>query len=563
MRLRFSVIILLTACFSAVSPLLAQNPPPTAANASHPPATLDQVIDRAILREQQEMKSIGTYTPVVETYIQEVQPDKEMGAVPQSDLYFLGQADFRRGVKVHSMIESSRKGSFFFWSFDPAGFLQMVFIDRGEFDRAHYNFKYAGREFLGEVRCYVFDVTPARKARGARFVGRMWVEDQDSFIVRFNGQYAPSVNFSWKTFQNDYYLHFDSWRSNVKSGLWLPSYVYSQELDPPVRFGIPNYKSATHLWGYQLKSGSRADELSRILVESSTAVKDEGTKHDRSPLEAQREWRHEAEDNVLDLLERNGILAPPGPVDTLLNIVVNNLVVTNNLDGQIDLRCRLLLTSNLELFSIGNTIVISRGLVDAVPDEPTLATMLAHGMADAMNPKTYQDQYGFSDILRLTPTEVLKRLSFRENPAEAAENSDKAIELLKKSPYAAKLSSAGLFLKQLQSQSKALKRLISPQLGNQVYFAQQLLQAAPALDPSNKTQITALPMGSRIKIDSWSATATLLKSKPTNLFSPRDKMPFEITPLVPYLTRYTESTAIPPAESPSAQTAAEPPTLNP
>src|SRR6266704_3325914 len=66
------------------------------------------------------------------------------------------------------MVGNSRKGSLM-WSFDPVGFLQMIYIDRGEFDKAHYKFDYSKREFLGEVRCIVFDVTPAPKARGVRF----------------------------------------------------------------------------------------------------------------------------------------------------------------------------------------------------------------------------------------------------------------------------------------------------------------------------------------------------------------------------------------------------------
>src|SRR5882724_11727151 len=76
-------------------------------------------------------------------------------------------------------------------------------------------------------------------------------------------------------------------------------------------------------------------------------------------------------------------------------------------------------------------------------------------------------------------TEVLKRLSFEEGKVEAAENSEKAMELLKKSPYASKLANAGLFLELLQSQAKELKQLISPQLGNEMYFATQLRQAGP------------------------------------------------------------------------------------
>jgi hypothetical protein len=503
---------------------------------------LDEIIERIIKREHEEIAAFDLYAPVIETYAQEVKFDPAMGTAPKSDFYFLGQADFRGRLKVHSMAGSSRKGSLM-WSFEPAGFLQMIYIDRAEFDKAHYRFKYSGREFLGEVRCLVFDVTPAPKVRSARFVGRIWVEDQDFTVVRINGKYAPAIHFSLKHLEDEYYLHFDSWRTNVKSGLWLPSYVYSQELTRPWRFGNPSYKSSTHLWGYKLKRGTREEELSRLLVESANPVKDDATQHDRSPLEAQREWRHEGENNVLDLLERDGLLAPAGEVDKVLNTIVNNLEVTNNFDEQVDLRCRVLLTSGLEMFSIGNTLVLSRGLIDVVPNEETLAALIAHGMADAMLPKPNQDQYAFSDILRLPPTEVLKRLSFEEGKTESAENNQKAMEILKKSPYASKLGNAGLFLHQLHARAKELKQLINPQLGNEVFFATQLLQAAPALEPGNKSQIAALPMGSRLKLDPWSAGVSLMKSKPMTLLSGRDKMPFEVTPLVPYLTRYVEVSA--------------------
>jgi hypothetical protein len=509
------------------------------AQASQTAAKLDEIIGRMIKREHDEIAAFDLYSPIIETYIQEVKFKQAFGTVPKSDHYFLGQADFRGRLKVHKMTEGVKKGSFL-WSFNPAGFLQMVYIDRGEFDKVHYRFKYSGREFLGEVRCLIFDVSPAPKVLGARFVGRIWVEDQDFTVVRINGRYAPAIHFSWKTIEDEYYLHFDSWRTNVKAGLWLPSYIYSQEINPATRFGNPSYKSSTHLWGYKLKQGSREEELNRLLVESANPVKDESTQHDRSPLEAQREWRHEAENNVLDLLERDGLLAPAGEVDKVLNTVINNIEVTNNFDEQIDLRCRVLLTSSLEMFSVGNTIVVSRGLIDVVPNEETLAALIAHGMADAILPKPNQDQYAFSDILRLTPTEVLKRLSFEEGKAEVAENSEKAIELLKKSPYAAKLGNAGLFLEQLHSQAKELKQLISPQLGNKIFFTSQLLQSAPALQIDNKGQIAALPIGSRLKIDPWTAGVSLLKSKTMRLTSARDKMPFEVTPLVPYLTRYVE-----------------------
>jgi hypothetical protein len=427
------------------------------------------------------------------------------------------------------------------WSFEPAGFLQMAFLDFGAFDQDHYVLTSRGREFLGEVRCYVFDVARTPRAKGPRFRGRIWVEDQDFTIVRMNGSYAPGINFSLRHFEDEFYLHFDSWRTNVRSGLWLPSDIFTQEMAEHVPTGGPRFKARTHLWGYGLTSRNHQEELGRLLVESQNNVKDESEQHDRPPLEQQRGWRSLSEKNVMEVLERVGLVAPEGDVEKVLNTVVNNMMVTNKFDSGVELHCRVLITSDFEMFSMQNTIVLSRGLIDVVPNEETLAALLAFEVADAMMPKPAQDQYGFSDILRLTPTEALKKLSFVDNPDEARKNSEKAVELLKKSPYADKLANAGLFLLQLQSQKAALKQLISARLGNQVYFTSQLLQSAPALDPGSLTQMGALPMGSRVKINPWNDSVSLLKTQQMAPLSPREKIPFEVTPINLHLTRYVES----------------------
>ncbi len=427
------------------------------------------------------------------------------------------------------------------WSFEPAGFLQMAFLDYGEFDQDHYRLippQSGGRVFLGDVRCYVFDVERTPRAKGPRFRGRIWVEDQDFTIVRMNGSYAPDKHFSLRRFEDEFYLHFDSWRTNTRSGEWLPSDIFTQEISERVSTGGPRFKGRTHLWGYGLTARNQQEELGRLLVETEGQIRDETEQHDRSPLEQQRGWREQSEKNVMDVLQRVGLVAPEGDVEKVLNTIVNNLMVTNGFDAGTVIKCRILMTSNLEMFSMQNTIVLSRGLIDVVPNEETLAVLLAFELADAMVPKPAQDQYGFSDILRLKPTEALKKLAFVDKPEEAQKNSQKAMEFLKKSPYGDKLANAGLFLSQLQSQRHALKQLINARLGNQVFFTSQLLQMAPALNPVDLQQIGALPMASRIKINSWSDDLILMKTRQMPPISPREKIPFEVTPINLYLTRY-------------------------
>jgi hypothetical protein len=510
-----------------------------------PVTTVDQAIDRVIAREHDEIATIRHYNPLIETYIQDMKPDKDMGAVPVHDHYFLGQADLTKGIVDNSML-SKRKGKLeqfnplshlsdlFSSSYVPEGFLQMIYIDTNGFDRQHYQFDYVRREFLGEVRCLVFDVTPLPRSGKGRFKGRLWAEDQNYTIVRFNGVYTPLAGI------NGFNLHFDSWRLNVQPGLWLPAYVFSQESDLKDFLGSRiRFKSQTRLWGYNLKNVGRQEEFSELTIESPNAIQDQAAaQQDRSPIEAEREWQHQAELNVIDRLQRTGLIAPPGEVDKVLETVVNNLEVTNNLDVEPDVRCRVMLTGTLEMFSIGHTIVLSRGLLDVLPDEASLATMLAQELADIIVTKPTTDQWGFNDMTTVTTTEAMSRLTFKDSPEQVQMASDKALELLKNSPYKDKLGSAGLFLKQLDAQSKALPALINPHLGNRVYLASQLMSAAPNLDPTKLDQISALPLGGRLKLDPWNDHVELLKAKPVPLLSAREKMPFEITPFMPFLTRY-------------------------
>ncbi len=95
----------------------------------------------------------------------------------------------------------------------------------------------------------------------------------------------------------------------------------------------------------------------------------------------QREWQQQAEDNVIERLQNAGLLAPQGEVDKILMTVVNNLEVTNNIDLPRPVRTRVMLTSPLETFSVGNTIIVSRGLIDVLPDEASLAMVLSHELA--------------------------------------------------------------------------------------------------------------------------------------------------------------------------------------
>jgi peptidase M48-like protein len=539
------LVLILGACASV--PLMANTP----ADADQP-RTMDQALDRVISNEQRMYGQMRNYSPLVETYIQNLKPDKDLGEVPAGDKYFLGRANFEKGVNLVPLTDTAGKGrkvvgsigNFFSFAMQylPDGFLQMIFIDTNGFDKQHYKFDYVRREFLGEVRCLVFDVTPAEKNNKGRFLGRIWVEDQDFHIVRFNGAYSGNGHSSW-------YFHFDSWRTNVQPGLWLPTFVYSEEKD--LHYALSkklDFKAQTRLWGYNVGNASKEEELSKILVE--TPVNDDTkTANDLSPIQAQRSWDHQAEDNITDRLERIGLMAPKGEVDKVLETVVNNLEVTNNIDIDPEVRCRVLMTSTLESFTLGHTIVLSRGLIDVLPDEASLATILAHELSHVVLGHRLDSQYAFFDQLLVDDKDTFRHFGFARTPDEEAAANAKAIEILNKSPYKGQLGNAGLFLQALASRQKEIPNLISGHLGNRVPQINDLASATPADPKQNSQKIAALPIGGRVKIDPWNDKLELIKSKPVGTVAEREKMPFEVTPFMPYLMRYGAEASKPVAAS--------------
>jgi len=420
--------------------------------------------------------------------------------------------------------------------FLPRGFLQMIYLDENDFDLQHYKFDYVKREFLGEVRCLVFDVTPLDHSGKGRFTGRIWVEDQDFHVVRFNGGYTGSSAGS-------FYFHFDSWRVNAGPNLWLPAFIYSEESDLRYALGKKlQFKGQTRLWGYNLGQAKEEEELSKVMVESPNSVDDQTkTANDLSPVQAQRSWDRQAEDNVTDRLERMGLLAPRGDVDTVLETVINNLEVTNNLDIEPEIRCRVLLTSTLESFTIGHTIVLSRGLIDVLPDEASLATMLAHELAYITLGNTIDSQYAFFDNILFDDKDVFRHFGFARTPEQDQAADVKAGELLRNSPYKDQLATAQAFIQALDQRSKDIPNLISPNLGDHVPINLPLGVSAPA--PASGSQVVALPLGGRVKMDPWNDQLEMLKSKPVGTVAEQEKMPFEVTPFMLYLTREAPGTS--------------------
>jgi hypothetical protein len=515
-------------------------------SASVAPATMHQVVDRVIEREHALMEMLKTRTPLVETYLQNLKFEPQLGPAPVQDHYFLGRmnlgetVDRRDYLSKDTSFESHLLGGFtklFKFEYKPMGFSWMIYVDREDFNRQTYDFKYVRREFLGDVRCIVFDVSHKKGNGNGRFRGRIWVEDQSYNIVRLNGLYEPRP-------RNAYFFHMDSWRLNLIPGYWVPAYIYSEEGD----FSNSSkdkitFKAQTRLWGYELKESARNSELTQVLVDST--VKDESqAAQDASPLQAQWRWQQQAGDNVIERLQNAGLVAPAGEVDKVLETVVNNLLTTNNIELPGPVHARVMLTLPLETFSAGNTIVVSRGLLEVLPDEASLAMVLSRELAHIILGHNLGSKYAFSDRMLFSDESTYLNLGFRHVPEEETEADENAIELLKNSPYAQKLNTPGLFLREVSARGPALSALLTPHLGTgftnrkgAIDRMVMLMNSAPALDPNKLDQIAALPLGGRVKLNAWDDHVELIKTMPMSITAARHKMPLEVTPFFPWLTR--------------------------
>jgi Peptidase family M48 len=518
-------------------------------------AGADVVIDGAIASEHSLIARLKTMQPVVETYIQEQRPDPELGDKPSLDHYFLGRLDLSQGVNEHSYIPAPSfrhrflKFKLLSWNLNMSGWAQPALMDFDSFDRQHYQFSYVRREFLGEVRCLVFDVKPKPEAGTGRFLGRIWVEDEGNHVVRFNGTYGPPVH-------GQFYFHFDSWRVNAAPNFWIPAAVYAEESDLNVGMHQrKRFKAQIRYWGYQLASVSKEGEYTNLAVDAENGANDVSDKTtDNSPVTAVRLWEHQAEENVLDRLERGGFLAPKGEVDRVLETVVNNIEVTNDMNIDPPVHVRVLLTTPFESFNVGHTIVISRGLLDVLPDEASLAAILSLELAHVSLGHELDTKFAFTDRLLFDDEATTKKMSFARSPREEAAADAKAIEFLKKSPYGPKLAQTGLFLRQLSAGADQMPNLIRPLLGNGIAEPGKkgaakdlrmsgLMETAPPLRPEDTTQVSALPLGSRVKLDPWTDELSLTKAQHVAILSAREKLPFELTPFMLHLTRQPQAGA--------------------
>jgi hypothetical protein len=87
----------------------AADQPSPARSSLAPPTTMDQVIDRVIVREKDLIKFLSQRTPIVETYLQNLTQDPQLGPVPHDDRYFLARMDLSESIDRSDYLQDKGK----------------------------------------------------------------------------------------------------------------------------------------------------------------------------------------------------------------------------------------------------------------------------------------------------------------------------------------------------------------------------------------------------------------------------------------------------------------------
>jgi hypothetical protein len=574
---------------------------PTVAAARKLTPAQSALVDKAILREKAVIKVVRERTPLVETYIQMMRPDPVMLQVPDSDQHFLGRVDFNKVIGDQNYAPAAKKdehaGKMGFLKkgvgflgglteslhldFNESGFVQMILMDSQNFDRQHYEFTFVRNAFLGNVPTALFNVAwngPHNLLTGSgnrgRFFGSIYVDTRNGNVVRFNGEFGGSEKD-----QHEYY-HFDSWRTNIQDNLWLPTAFYVEESDPKSATNTLKFKAINYVWGYVLKVPPRDAENTEMTVEGANDVSNDA--QDISPLGAQREWVQQAEDNIIDRFFQAGLIDAPSEFDKTLEALATNILAYNNIATSRPLRVRTLLTEPLESLAVGNTILISKGLLDttAVPTQDgaqqmgNLNALLAFQIAHIVSGHRLDTKYAFNDRLLFPDNAAFERIPMHHTDADNAEAAKKTMELLSAKELEGGQQYFGLYLQQLQVRLKALKALNEPMVGDSLiksdadptFWLQSMVAKAPKLDVKNLKQQAAMPLASFLRFDPWTDQVIQMHSAFEPLLNASDKMPFEVTPVYIKLSYYkapAPPAPVPvPALAPAGATGAEPAPAN-
>jgi hypothetical protein len=359
----------------------------------------------------------------------------------------------------------------------PEGFLAMFFPDLYDFNADVYSLIYKQKETLFSTDCLVFAVAPSSERASGKFSGEIWVDTSSYGIVRLRGVFTGPFAEHWYSSQRHYY-HFDSWREKVGDGFWLPSAAYFDERRAYRTDGNLEF----HFRGYALLWQQQKDKPDAL---PSSKSRNDGLESPSTPI---------SQNGVIARLDADGLLATPGEEERRLDRMVHEIAPMREV-GPHKIACRVLLTTPAEMFPAGDVIVVSRGLLNIVPNDSVLAFMLAHQVAHVILGHTSSIAPSASiSLFDLENKKGFTGLGIRWTPDEELAAHSKAIVLIKGTPYKSAVADTAGFLSQLGSESHRFPNLVRARFGvgviSEAPHASQKLAATAALRFENRFHVS-------------------------------------------------------------------------
>ncbi len=249
--------------------------------------------------------------------------------------------------------------------------------------------------------------------------------------------------------------------------------------------------------------------------------------------------------------------------------MANNILAYNNITLSRPIRCRTLLTEPLESLAIGNTIVISKSLLDttAVVTQDgaqqmgNLNAILAFQIAHIILAHRLDTKYAFNDRLLFPSTSVFNRIPMHHTDADNTAAAKKAMELLNAKELEGGQQYFSLYLQQLQQRVKNLKSLNEPMIGDGLvksdedptFWMAAIESKGPKLDMKDlksagcyaARELPAVSIPGPIR-------SIVMHSAFEPLLTAADKMPFEVEPVYLKLSYYKPPADAAPAAAPAA-----------
>src|SRR6201987_585042 len=502
---------------------------------------VDPLVAAAAKHERSILKAAVEGHPLVETYLQYT---PKGSSSPQKDTYSLGSIDQRKtlsedayqrevATKLSGRLLSLAKdiGIGNPEEVDTFAFADMLSPDFTELDGQHYHFEFRRYVFVGTRRMALYDVSPVSTKKAfqrGRFLGRIWIDQQDAVIARYNGVFIGS---SREKARPDY-LHFDSWRRRAAAGSWLPYAIYIEE---PVRGSVIH--GQLRFWGYHLERLNLQRDSSMTNIQVDNALDESTSSPDVSPLEAGNLWRKQAESNVMDRLESAGLLAPAGDFEKILDQIVINLSVPSNLDFSAPVHCRILLSVPIEATVADHTILLSKGLIATIPTEEALASVLAVELAHIQLGHRLDTRYAFSDRMMFANTQTYENIRLVHTPADDQAAAKLAQKYIAASLYADKIASISAYYSVLDDASRRLPELMHGYLADSLLApdGQPWLHGwLPNVSLKAAYQVpekAPLPLSSALRVDPENDQLHQILPR-IGPSSPAEVHPFEILPVV-------------------------------